>query len=176
VPEEKVEAPEGELPEKNPSSLSKILLIVVIALVSSIGGGVVSWLLISRTIVRTEAKAGESDKKIDEVAQAIEKGGAIALEPFVVNLADTSSPRYLRIKVSLMIDDAAKLKELTETSALQLKLRDVILQTLTGKISTDLITEEGKKQLRTEIQSKVAGYFKKPKLVDVMFTEFVIQL
>jgi flagellar basal body-associated protein FliL len=98
-------------------------------------------------MVRAEAKAGESEKKVDEVAQAIEKGGAIALEPFAVSLADTIAPRYLRIKVSLMIDDAAKLKGLTDNSALQLKLRDVSLQTLTGKSSTDLITDRGKKQL-----------------------------
>ena len=33
-----------------------------------------------------------------------------------------------------------------------------------------------KNRLRREIQEKVAVYFRTPKLVDVMFTEFVIQL
>ena len=175
MPEENVEKAPQEAPEKTPSSLPKIALVVGIALVSSIGGGVVSWFLISKTILKAEAKTSETDKK-DEVAQAIEKGGAIVLDPFVVNLTDTAAPRYLRVKISLMIDDATRLKEVSENSALQQKLRDVILETLTAKSSTDLITEDGKKQLRSEIQSKVAGYFKKPKLVDVMFTEFVIQL
>lgn len=175
MPEENVENPGQEVVEKTPSSLPKVVLIVVIALISSVGGGVVSWFLISKTVLKAEAKAPEADKK-DEVAQAIEKGGAIALDPFVVNLTDASAPRYLRIKISLMIDDAAKLPELTANTALQQKLRDVILETLTSKSSSDLITEDGKKQLRTEIQGKIAGYFKKPKLVDVMFTEFVIQL
>ena len=176
MPEEKVEKQEQEAEEKAPSSLPKIALIVAIALVSSIGGGVVSWVLISKTMMKAEAKAPEAEKKVDEVAQAIEKGGAIALDPFVVNLADADAARYLRIKISLMIDDAAKLKELTENSALQQKLRDVILQTLTEKSSSELISEEGKKKLRSEIQTKISGYFKKPKVVDVMFTEFVIQL
>jgi flagellar FliL protein len=176
VPEEKVENQEQEVTEKAPSLLPKIAMVVAIGLVSSIGGGMVSWFLISKTMMKAEAKAPEAEKKVDEVAQAIEKGGAIALEPFVVNLADADAARYLRIKISLMIDDSAKLKELTDNSALQQKLRDVILQTLTAKSSTELISEEGKKQLRSEIQSKVSGYFKKPKLVDVMFTEFVIQL
>lgn len=178
--EEKVEVQEPEVPQKPPSTLPKIALIVVLALVSSLGGGVVSWFLISKTMMKAEAKTGDGkadgEKKVDEVAQAIEKGGALALDPFVVNLADTGAARYLRIKISLMIDDGTKLKELTDNSALQLKLRDVILQTLTQKTSADLITEEGKKQLRDEIKSQIAGYFKKPKLVDVMFTEFVIQL
>ena len=40
------------------SSLSKMLLVVVIALISSMGGGVVSWFLISRTSMKVvEAKA-----------------------------------------------------------------------------------------------------------------------
>jgi len=47
---------------------------------------------------------------------------------------------------------------------------------LTAKRSQDLINVEGKNRLRREIQEKVAVYFPTPKLVDVMFTEFVIQL
>jgi len=57
-----------------------------------------------------------------------------------------------------------------------LKVRDVILESLTAKHSQDLINSEGKNKLRQEIQQKVAVYFRAPKLVDVMFTEFVIQL
>jgi flagellar basal body-associated protein FliL len=82
----------------------------------------------------------------------------------------------LRIKVSLMVNDKAKVKEVEENTALQLKVRDVILETLTKKTSHELINEEGKKKLREEIHQKITGYFKEPKLVDVMFTEFVIQL
>ena len=54
--------------------------------------------------------------------------------------------------------------------------RDVILSSLTNKTSHELINEDGKNKLRHEIQQKVAVYFREPKLVDVMFTEFVIQL
>jgi flagellar basal body-associated protein FliL len=53
---------------------------------------------------------------------------------------------------------------------------DVFLQTLTKKTSKDLINEEGKTKLRHEIHEQVTHYFKEPKLMDVMFTEFVIQL
>ena len=106
----------------------------------------------------------------------LEKGAVVPLDPFVVNLADTEAPRYLRIKISLMVDDKAKIEEVVENQALQLKVRDVILQTLTRKTSQDLINEEGKNKLRHEIQEEVQGFFKEPKLMDVMFTEFVIQL
>jgi flagellar basal body-associated protein FliL len=75
-----------------------------------------------------------------------------------------------------MVDDKEKAAELTENQALQLKVRDVILQSLTAKTSRDLIDEGGKNKLRQEIREKINQYFHEPKLVDVMFTEFVIQL
>jgi flagellar FliL protein len=171
------ETAKPEAPVKAPSAMGRVLMTVVIALVSSAGGGLVSWFLITKTLMKAEAKAGtEEEKKIDEVSEALEKGGALQLEPFVVNLADPDAARYLRIKVSLMVNDKAKVKEVEENTALQLKVRDVILETLTKKTSHELINEEGKKKLREEIHEKITGYFKEPKLVDVMFTEFVIQL
>jgi len=178
VPEETaVEEQQAKPPQKGGSSIGKMLMVVVLALASSAGGGVMSFVLISKTLA-APAKAGEKPEKADQekVAELLEKSAVIPLEPFVVNLADPDAARYLRIKVSLMIDDKSKLKEVSENQALQLKLRDVILESLTAKRSQDLINAEGKNKLRREIQEKVAIYFRAPKLVDVMFTEFVIQL
>ena len=76
----------------------------------------------------------------------------------------------------MLVDDKTKVKEAAENQALQLKVRDVILESLTAKRSQDLINSDGKNKLRQEIQQKIAIYFRTPKLVDVMFTEFVIQL
>jgi flagellar FliL protein len=191
VPEDVLEEQEEE--EKKPkakgrgSSILKMLLIVILALVSSASGGVISFYLISKSMgatgtgaAQTEPKAEtpESKKKAEEerVAEMLEKGAVLPLEPFVVNLADLETPRYLRIKISLLVDDKSKVKQVEENQALQLKVRDVILQSLTAKTSHDLINEDGKNKLRREIQDRVTVYFRAPKLVDVMFTEFVIQL
>jgi flagellar FliL protein len=140
----------------------------------------VSFVLISRTL-GVQAKAADKpdqsrEAEQEKIALMLQKSAVLPLEPFVVNLADPDAARYLRIKISLMVDDKGKLKELSDNQALQLKVRDVILQSLTAKTSQDLISEEGKNRLRHEIQEKVALYFRDPKLVDVMFTEFVIQL
>jgi flagellar FliL protein len=177
VPEETSEEQALQPSQKSGSSLVKLLLIVVLALGSSAGGGVVSFLLINKSL-GAQGKAAEKPEKAEQekVAEMLEKSAVIPLEPFVVNLADTDSPRYLRIKISLMVDDKSKLKEVSENQALQLKVRDAILESLTVKRSQDLIHVEGKNKLRREIQEKIAVYFRAPKLVDVMFTEFVIQL
>jgi flagellar FliL protein len=178
VPEETAEEqPQSTPPRKGGSSMGKMLLVVLLALVSSAGGGLISFVLISRTL-SAQGKPAEKPEKAEQerIAEMLEKSAVIPLEPFVVNLADTDAARYLRIKISLMVDDKNKLKEVSENQALQLKVRDVILQSLTAKRSQDLINVEGKNNLRHEIQDKVAIYFRGPKLVDVMFTEFVIQL
>ena len=178
MPEETaVEETEVKPPRKGGSPIGKILMVIGLALVSSAGGGVISFVLISKTLA-AQAKAGEKPEKAEQerIAEMLEKSAAIPLEPFVVNLADADAARYLRIKISLMIDDKNKLKEVSENQALQLKLRDVILESLATKRSQELINAEGKNKLRHEIQDKVAIYFRGPKLVDVMFTEFVIQL
>ena len=172
--EEAKPAPKGGL------AIGKILLIVLLALVSSAGGGVLSFVLINR-VVGIQAKAADKpDKSMEaeqeKIAVMLQKSAVLPLDPFVVNLADTDAARYLRIKISLMVDDKSKAKEVTDNQALQLKVRDVILQSLTAKTSQDLINEAGKNKLRHEIQEKVSLYFRDPKLVDVMFTEFVIQL
>jgi len=181
---EETAAPEVA-PEKPAKSSNKgmIITIALVSLLSSAAGAGLTAYLVGKAIAKLPVAAEpagspeeEAKKKEEALAEAIEHGAVLPLEPFVVNLADQDSARYLRIKVSLMVDDKAKVKELIENQALNLKIRDVILQTLTKKTSQDLINEEGKNKLRTEIQEGVAHYFKDPKLTDVMFTEFVIQL
>jgi flagellar FliL protein len=177
---EETAAPEpvAEKPAKQ-SNMGLIIVVVLVSLISSAGGAVLSSYLIGKAIAKIPA-AGTAEekesKKDEELAEALERGAVVPLDPFVVNLADQDSARYLRIKVSLMVDNKAKVKEVVENQALTLKVRDVILQTLTRKTSQDLTTEEGKNKLRSEIQEQVGHYFKEPKLTDVMFTEFVIQL
>jgi flagellar protein FliL len=179
VPEDTV-APEEVKPSKAGifSRMGKVLLIVLLAVVSSAGGGIVSFMMMKRTLnLNAEAKAGAATETEEhKITEMLEKSAVLPLEPFVVNLADADAARYLRIRITLLVDDKTKAKELAENQALQLKVRDVILQSLTVKTSRDLINEAGKNKLRHEIQEKISVYFQEPKLVDVMFTEFVIQL
>jgi flagellar FliL protein len=170
-----VAAPEPA-PAKSSNSGSLVMMLVIVLLSNAAGAGT-TWFFVRRALAAQLAPAAEGQsKETVDVAAQLEKSAVIPLEPFVVNLADSDAARYLRIKISLMIDDKAKIKSVEENQALQLKVRDVILQTLTRKTSKDLINDEGKNKLRHEIQDEVGKFFKEPKLNDVMFTEFVIQL
>ena len=160
---------------KKKSRISGLFVISLIALISSLGGAVISWRIATKE-ARPALYNDPARQKDDEIARAIESGGVVVLEPFVVNLADADAARYLRIQVSLMLDDKSRIKGASENEALQLKLRDIVLRILMRKHSQELITEEGKNQLRREILAQLEPYFRRPKLVDVMLSDFVIQL
>ena len=155
---------------------SKMIMIVFLVIFSNAVGAGLTWFLVHKEIGKVQAASGTAESPKEDLAAALEKGAVVPLEPFVVNLADADTARYLRIKISLMIDDKAKAEGIVANQALQLKVRDIILQTLTRKTSQDLINDEGKNKLRQEIEEQVKPYFVAPKLTDVMFTEFVIQL
>ena len=183
---EETTAPEPVVAEKPAKQSNKglIITIALVSLISSAGGAGLTSYLVGKAIAKLPvagavAEGGhesEEARKEAELVEAIEHGGVVPLDPFVVNLADEGVARYLRIKVTLMVDDKNKVKEVIENLALTGKVKDVILQTLSRKTSQDLINEEGKNKLRAEIQEGIGRYFKEPKLTDVMFTEFVIQL
>ena len=178
------ETPVAEPAPKSKSSNSgSLIMMVVIVLLSNALGAGATWFFVRRAMAAVvvpgeEGKPGEGKhgEEVVDMAELLEKSAVVPLEPFVVNLADADVARYLRIKISLMVDDKSKVKEVEENQALQLKIRDMILQTLTKKTSQDLMHDEVKKKLRKEIQDEVGPFFKAPKLNDVMFTEFVIQL
>ena len=159
---------------KTISPVVQLVLMALVAIVASAGSGVVSYVLISKNLVApvTDAEEGEEAEKIREL---MENGAVIGLEPFVVNLAD-AEPRYLRITISLMVDGKEGIEHLVANSTMVSKTRDVILQTLSRKTSAEVRDDAGKDLLRTEILERLSPYFVHPKIVDVMFTEFVIQL
>ena len=160
------------------------LISVIVGLVASVAGGAVFWVLLSRSGVLAQMQPQEQSEELSEEGTAeqeafrllMENAGILDLEPFVVNLADTEEPRYLRVKITLMVDDKTVVEEVIENATMVSKARDVILQTLSRKTSDEILNEEGRSILRAEILEGLAPYFHEPKVVDVMFTEFVIQL
>jgi flagellar FliL protein len=72
----------------------------------------------------------------------------VALEPFTVNLQRESTDQYLQIGISMKTFDA---EVETKIKANLPDIRSKILQLLTTKTATELLTAEGKKRLVSEI-------------------------
>ena len=118
---------------------SKIVIIAVAVLVFG-AGGAGGWWWYSH---RAQAAAGQEGEKNAKKAPSGESA-AVMLEPFLVNLADKESSRFLRVSLQLVIDNkklAAELgakEEGGEHAVLKAKLRSAILELLTEQTSDKL--------------------------------------
>ena len=94
------------------------------------------------------------------------------MAPFIVNLSDNQGERYLKIVIEIEVSDQSVVPEL---ELLKPKLRDNMLDLLTAKSFNELMDVGGKQRLRDEIVVRLNSFLVKGKIVQVYFTEFVIQ-
>ena len=101
--------------------------------------------------------------------------GIVPMEPFVVNLADQGSSRFLRCNLSLVLAEEEEAKELSEKPVDLARVRSAILELLAEQQADGLVTPEGKEALKKAIADRAAKAVHELKVVDVLFSEFVIQ-
>ena len=141
------------------------LIIVIVALVvlGGAGGGFWFW------------RQSTASAAAHEAPPAKEKPAAVlALEPFLVNLADTEASRFLRLTLRLIITDEHFAKEFEEDEVHKARVRSAILEVLTTQRSEALVTQEGKTALKTAIAARASEVLKL-EVTDVLFTDFVVQ-
>ncbi|MEN6521605.1 MAG: flagellar basal body-associated FliL family protein [Armatimonadota bacterium] len=99
------------------------------------------------------------------------------LEEFVVNLADINESRYLKVDVVLSVEGAPKGGGEGEKTANpeDAKVRDTVIDVLSSKKYSDLLTEKGKTDLKEEIEKQLNSVLKQTKVHDVFFTSFTMQ-
>jgi len=105
---------------------------------------------------------------------AKEATGLVALDPFVVNLADREASRFLRVTVKLVVDDEETAKEIEHHDIHKSRVRSAILEVLSGQESAKLTTPEGKSELKRLI-AEHASKALHTEVRDVLFTDFVVQ-
>lgn len=104
----------------------------------------------------------------EEVKQIVE------LQPFVINLADTDEPRYLRLTVSIGVGGEGK--EEKPDPVFTTRVRNALLAVLTTKKSTDVLTVEGKAALRRELLKIAQASVEEPHIQAIYITEFIVQM
>lgn len=137
-------------------------------------GGVVVVLLAGAGVVVFGAK-GESAAEV-EVAQPEQAATTVvSLAPFILNLADRESERYLRLNLSLVLACEEGTKPETEEGPEHALLRDRVLSVLGSKQAEELVSYEGKEALRLELMRHLTELLPEQAVVDLLFTEFLIQ-
>lgn len=147
-----------EAPAKPKGKLKKIILLVVL-LVVLLGGGAFAYLLFFDD-PSPAAKTKHVEKAI------------MPLEPFLVNLADKDSRRYLKVKIDLEVDGEKSVKELEKYMP---RIRDQLIFLLSSKSYQEIATPEGKHQLKKDIMLRLGALPTGKKVTGAFFTEFVAQ-
>ncbi len=146
-----------------------LFIIIIIALLVLGGGGFGAYWFLLRTPPPTaeELAAAEAAKKPEPVILPV-----FALKPFVVNLADKKSRRYLKVTMKLELSNEDLLDEVEKRRA---QLRDVVLTLLSSKTAAEISTLEGKFLLRQDIIKRVNVNLVAGKVTKVYWEEFVVQ-
>ena len=155
-----------------------VSVVAAVMVATGVLGGAGWWMVksgrlpVAQGAVRVEAvKAEEAKTKL------------VALDPLLVNLADSGGRSYLRVAMTLRVQDPALLKGETPKEAEKGKpvneneaaMRDAALEVLGKQTSADLLAVGGKERLKAELHGAMERRVPEAKVMDVLFTEFLVQ-
>lgn len=172
--DEKKKAPEAAAEAAVPFFKRKVVIIIAAVLLLALVGGGAALLLGGKS------KAKDKDPAAAAESGAVPEGGVpvaikkpiVALEPFVVNLADDGEARYARFKVEIEVKSEAAKKELEDNLPF---VRDAALALLSAKKTADVQSVEGKAQMKAEVLTAVNAVLPSKSAVKVLFTDLVVQ-
>jgi len=121
-------------------------------------------------------KAKGKDKEKDKAKEAIAATYLPLDPPFVVNIGQADSVRFLQVSMEVMSKEAEAIEDVKKHMP---AIRNSVLLLLSAQAQPTLSSPEGKEQLRTaalaSIQKILKEYTGKPGVDAVYFTGFVMQ-
>ncbi|HEU5342640.1 flagellar basal body-associated FliL family protein [Edaphobacter sp.] len=109
----------------------------------------------------------------------------MALDPLVVNLADAGHASFVKVSVVLQVADAASGKDAARSeekapekaggNEAMIEARDTALTVLGRETSDVLLAADGKDRLKAELKAALLEHNPDLKVVDVFFTDFLVQ-
>ncbi len=163
---------EIQLTEDKPRGFMSLVLWLMVVCVA-IGGGFATPFLIDHF----QANAEESESSVTPRDQD-EPPALVEFGEVVVNLNESRLNRYLRLNISLLVDQSAKDSVETSVKENQPILKSWLLSYLADKGMDDIRGATGQNRLRREIQSHFNSVMypgTEPKIRNVLFQEFNIQ-
>ena len=136
---------------RRPKKKLIVIGLAVLALVGALGAGTVVFLKqrAAHAAAATDEEAASSEAT--PAAGAAAKGVPfyLALDPFIVNLADREADRYAQIGITFELESSMAGDQI---KAYMPAIRNAVLMILANKTSKDLLNREGKELLAQEIQ------------------------
>jgi flagellar FliL protein len=157
-----------------------LLAMVAGIVITGLGaGGVVYYLARSGRVPmeRGIAQKGEANVPVST--------HSLVLEPLLVNLADAGGSSYLRVSLTLRIAVEAdkkgakakdeKSKDDKGSDDAVAEVRDTVLTVLGRQTADGLLATDGKEHLKAELKAALAEHNSSLKVMDVFFTDFLVQ-
>ena len=99
-------------------------------------------------------------------------GEIVPLDPFIVNLNESDSTRYLKLNFSLELNEDGSVDELKMRRDV---VRDHVLTYLSGLTTIDVRGSETKDAIRKTLAKRINNALGETVVQRVLFTEFVVQ-
>jgi len=149
-------------PQQKKSSRS---MLVALLFLGAVGIGAWAWITQGRDRAQDARESSTAPKYIAH------------LEGFTVNLADPEGSHFLRVTIDLGMDrlpdgaDAAKVSQALPIA----RIRDAILSVLTVSKADELLTPQGKEQLKKNLLAGLNKSVPEIGVREIYFTEFLVQ-
>lgn len=165
------EVQEGK--KKKGKSFLLILLALFVLVLAGAGAGAYFFFLSAPSDEKLAAEIAQDEaKKTAQAAHARPIGVNLDLDPFIVNLADPRVKHFLKASVTLELADESAKADLEKRIA---NVRNDILLLMSSKTIEEVMTLEGKIRLRDEIGARVGRIVGPDRLLNVYFSQFVVQ-
>ena len=162
--------PSDENKEEPAAPRSKPPIVVLALLVVNIG---ISGFSLFKAMTATPAHASAGHAAAEPAPPKKEvTGPLVSLDPFVVNLDEPGSPRYLKVQLQVEMANGGAVKVFEKNKTL---IRDELLGYLSGLKVASTLGAENKNQIRTALEGKVAELIGEERVRRIVFGEFVVQ-
>lgn len=166
--EDKDKADGSGASEDQPKKKSKLVLFIIIGVVLALAGG--GGFFAYTKFLAPKPAIVEQPEVEKEVAEAI--GEMFTLEPFVVNLSDPKGKRYLKVTITIELEDATIVARAEKAKP---KIQDMVIMLLTSLSFEEVMTPEGKIRVRDELFERINLILRPDRAKNIYFTEFVVQ-
>lgn len=119
---------------------------------------------------RSQEKVEERSVEIARVA--VKRGIMFPAWSLVINLADANVPRFLKVTFTFELDRAITVAEMQEKEPI---IKDAVIGLISSKTMADLRGYEAQLILKEEIISRINAVLETGRVINVYFTEFIIQ-
>ncbi len=116
-------------------------------------------------------RLGDPNPVVEEVATG-ERGEIFLMDDLVVTLIAEDGTRFLKISPGLECENAGVQAELEERMP---EIRDMLINTLSSMSLAEAVAPEGREAVKARLISDLNGALTKGKLMNIYFSDFMVQ-